>query len=258
MSARWPDGTLDPMSVKETHPATPPAQVAARPSEWTGASLAAVAIGALLVLISLALLAAAGTGLWADRTQRESGYATTSVHKFSTSAPALATESTHLGSAGVEWLYAPGLLGKIRIRVTPAGSGSALFVGIGRAADVERYLAGVKHTVITDFFGNKTRSVDGGPPRSAPGTQHFWAASTTGPGTRTLVWKPAKGSWTVVVMNARARPGIDIGADLGARFPGLLWIAVGFLIAGAVLLAGGAFLIVGAIRNPHAHRAKPA
>src|SRR5262249_20389258 len=154
--------------------------------------------------------------------------------------------------------YAPGLLGKVRTRVTPASSGSALFVGIGRTADVDRHLGGVKQTLISDFFGNKTRSVDGGPSGSAPGTQHFWVASSTGSGERTLVWKPSKGSWTVVVMNANARPGIDIGADLGARFPALLWIVIGFLVGGAVFMVGGVLLILGAIRDPRANQAKPA
>jgi hypothetical protein len=246
------------MSVKETHTAAPAQpKVADRPSEWSGGRIAALVIGVLLVLISLALLAAGGTGLWADRTQRDSGYATTSVHNFSTSGTALATESTHLGAAGVEWLYAPGLLGKVRMRVTPESSDTALFVGIGRTADVDRYLAGVQHTVISDFFGNKTRSVDGGPPGSAPGTQHFWVASSTGSGKRTVVWKPSKGSWTVVVMNSNARPGLDVRADLGARFPDLLWIVVGFLVGGAVFLAGGVLLSMGAIRDRRVGRARP-
>ena len=248
----------DAADAEELLPPKPRAQVADRPSGWTGGRIAALATGALLVLISLALLGAGATGLWADRTQREAGYATTGVHNFSTSGAALATESTHLGSAGVEWFYAPGLLGKVRIRVTPASSGSALFVGIGRTADVDRYLAGVKHTVISDFFGNKTRCVDGGPPGSVPGAEHFWAASSTGSGERTLVWKPAKGSWTVVVMNANARPGIDVGADLGARFPALLWMAIGFLVGGAVLMSGGVLLILSAIRDRVAGGTKPA
>jgi hypothetical protein len=63
------------------------------------------------------------------------------------------------------------------------------------------------------------------------------------------VWEPTDGSWTVVVMNADGRPGIDVAADLGARMPSLLWIAVGFLAAGVVLAVGGAFLIVGAVRH---------
>jgi hypothetical protein len=55
-------------------------------------------------------------------------------------------------------------------------------------------------------------------------------------------------------MNADGRgPGIDVGADLGARMPAVLWIAIGFLAAGVVFLAGGALLIVGAFPpRPHA------
>jgi hypothetical protein len=208
-------------------------------------------IGALLVLFSLALLGVGGTGLWADRTQRDAGYVTSDVHRFSSSGAALATVPTHLGSPGVGWLYSPGLLGKIRIRVTPVRPGSALFVGIGRSADVDRYLAGVDHTRISDFFKDRVEGVRGGAatPGSAPGTRDFWVASKAGPGTQTLRWDPVDGSWTVVVMNADGKPGIDVGADLGARMPAVLWIALGLLAAGAVFLVGGALLIASALRN---------
>jgi hypothetical protein len=232
-----------------------PPHAAARPVGWTGGRIAALVIGALLVLVSLALLGGGGTALWADLTQRDAGYVTTGAHEFSTSGSALATEPTHLGSPGVGWLYSPALLGKIRIRVTPVSAGPAMFVGIGRSSDVDRYLARVNHAVISDFFGNKVEEVGGGTPRSAPGTQHFWAATSTGPGSRTLKWDPHGGSWTVVVMNANARPGIGVRADLGARMPAVLWIAIGFLIAGAVFLAGGGLLIAGAIRGRRARRA---
>jgi hypothetical protein len=232
-----------------------PPNAAARRSGWTGGRIAAVAIGALLVLLALVVLGAGGTGLWADLTQREAGYVTTGLHEFSASGSALATEPTHLGSPGVGWLYSPGLLGEVRIRVTPVSAGPSLFVGIGRSSDVDHYLAGVNHTVISDFFGNKVKTVGGGTPRSAPGTQHFWVASSTGPGSRTLKWDPHGGSWTVVVMNANARPGIGLRADLGARMPAVLWIAIGLLIAGAVFFAGGGLLIAGAIRGRHASHA---
>jgi hypothetical protein len=53
--------------------------------DWTGGRITALVIGALLVLVSLALLGGGGTGLWADLTQREAGYVTTGVHEFSTS-----------------------------------------------------------------------------------------------------------------------------------------------------------------------------
>jgi hypothetical protein len=127
-------------------------QPAARRSGWTGGRIAALVIGVLLVLVSLALLGAGGTALWADRTQRDGGYVTTGAHDFSTAGSALATVSTELGSAGIGWLYAPTLLDEVRIRVTPTSPGSALFVGIGPSTEVDRYLAGVNHTVITEFW----------------------------------------------------------------------------------------------------------
>jgi hypothetical protein len=232
-----------------TGPAARPAgQAASRPSGWTAGRVTALVIGALLGLFSLGLLGAGGTALWANWTQRDGGYITTDVHEFSTAGSALTTVPTYLGSAGIGWLYAPGLLGQVRIRVTPS-SGSAPFLGIGPTADVDRYLGGVSHTVITDIWTNKVQVLGGGTPASAPGTQHFWVATATGPGPRTLKWDPVNGSWTVVVMNADGRPGIDVRADLGARIPALLWIAVGFLVAGGVFGAGGALLIAGAIRR---------
>jgi hypothetical protein len=209
-------------------------------------------IGGLLVLLSLALLGTGGTALWADRTQRDAGYVTTDVHQFSISGSALMTEPTDLGSAGVGWLYSPTLLGEVRIRVTPVSPGPPLFVGIGPSTDVDRYLTGVNHAVISEFWQDELEVVDGDTPASAPETQDFWVASTTGPGARTLVWDPADGSWSVVVMNADGRPRLAVGADLGARLPAVPWIAVGFLATGAVLVTGGALLIAGAIRRRRA------
>jgi hypothetical protein len=233
--------------------AVPPATKATdRSWRWTAGRIAALVIGALLVLISLVLLGSGGTALWADRTQRDAGYATTDVHQFSTSGSALATVSTELGSAGVGWLYAPSLLGDVRIRVTPTSTPGPLFVGIGPSTNVDRYLAGVDHTVITEFWGDKTENVAGGPAASAPGTQDFWVASATGSGPQTLTWDPTDGSWTVVVMNADGQPGIAMGADLGAKVPALPWIGLGLLVGGAIFMAGGALLIVSAIRHRRA------
>lgn len=226
----------------------PPSSAAAARPGWTAGRIAALVIGALLVLLSLPLLGGGGTALWADRTQREAGYATTDVHEFSTTGSALATVSTELGSAGLGWLYSPSLLGEVRIRVTPTGPGGPHFVGIGPSDQVDRYLAGVDHTVVTEFWGDETEAREGGAPASPPGAQDFWVASATGSGSQALEWDPEDGSWVVVVMNA-CRPGIDVEADLGARVPALPWVALGFLVAGAVFLAGGVLLIVGAFRR---------
>jgi hypothetical protein len=227
----------------------------ARGSGWTPGVIVALVIGAIFCLVSFGLLGAGGIALWADQTRRDAGYLTSDVHDFSTTGSALATEPTRLGSAGVGWLYAPGLLDEIRIRVTPSSQSSELFLGIAASADVDRYLAGVSHTVISDFWTSTVETKTGGTPASSPGTQDFWVASTTGFGSQTLTWEPASGSWTVVVMNADGQPAFDVQADLGARIPTLLWISVGLLAAGAVVMSGGALLILGASRR---RRASPA
>jgi hypothetical protein len=226
-----------------------------RPSAWTAGRIAALAMGAVLVLLALALLGGGGAALWADRTQRDGGYVTTDGHEFSSGGSALVTVSTHLGSAGTGWLYSPGLLGKVRIRVTPTRPDRTLFVGIGRTADVDRYLAGVSHTVISDFWDEKTRLVDGDTTPPEPGAHAFWVASATGAGVQTVTWDPVDGSWSVVVMNADRRPGIEVEADLGAKIPALPWIAVGVLAAGVVLAAGGGLLLAGALRGRRYGRA---
>jgi membrane protease YdiL (CAAX protease family) len=54
-------------------------------------------------------------------------------------------------------------------------------------------------------------------------------------------------------MAADGRAGLDVGADLGAEVPALLWVALGVLVAGAIFLAGGGLLIASAVRS----RARP-
>jgi hypothetical protein len=124
-----------------------------------------------------------------------------------------------------------------------------VFVGIGPTADVTRYLGSVRRAVITDFGHSTIQTISGTTPASAPRSQDFWVASSGGTGTRTVAWHSVKGSWTVVVMNADGRPGIDVRADAGATMPALPWIAVGLLGAGGVSMIGGALLMGMAVRR---------
>lgn len=226
-----------------------PPEAGVRRSGWTPGRIAALVIGALLGLVSLIPLGAGGTALWASATQRDDGYITSDIQAFSTSGSALVTKPADLGVPGIGWLYAPSVLGEIRIRVTPASSGSTLFVGIGPSQDVDRYLAGVNHTLITDFWSESVQPIGGDATASAPGSQDFWVASDSGSGPKTVTWEPTGGSWSVVVMNVDGQPGVDVRADLGATIPPLVWVSVGLVVLGLVLLAGGLLLIVGAIRR---------
>jgi hypothetical protein len=203
-----------------------------------------------MILVSAGMLGAGGVALWADLSHRDpAGYVTTDVHAFSTGGSALATEPVELGNPGVEWLYSSVVLGEVRIRVTPTNAGSSTFVGIGPSADVDRYLAGVSHTRISDFWSESVQPVAGGTPSTPPEGQGFWVASTGGTGPQILTWEPANGSWSVVVMNADGKPPVDVTADLGATMPSLIGMAVASLVIGGVFLIGGVILIVVAIRR---------
>ncbi len=237
-------------------PTAPPA-----PPRSSAGGTAAVIGGALLLLPALGLLAG-GTGvLWADQTQRDdAGFLTSGSTQLSTSAAALVTEPLDLQLNGPDDLYVEDLLGEVRVRVAST-DGAPVFLGIGRARDVERYLAGVEHDVVTDVRGadrddveyaRRTGSNAAGPPEQ----QTFWFAGSTGTGTVEEVVEPSDGRWTAVVMSPDAAPGLTVEADVGAEAPVLGWVAGALLLGGALLAAGAVVLLaLGARRLSSAPRA---
>lgn len=87
-------------------------------------------------------------------------------------------------------------------------------------------------------FTNRSRftSASGGAPPSRPAAQRFWAATTTGSGSRTLAWQPQPGNWRIVLMNADGARGVSGDVSVGARLPQLLTIATAILGAGLLLI----------------------
>jgi Domain of unknown function (DUF4389) len=229
-----------------------PTGVSRSAEPWTAGRVVALAIGVLLALTAAGLFTGSGLALWADRTQRDAaGYLTTDTQRFSTGAYALATEDIDLRVDGPDWLYPTATLDTVRIRASGADPATPVFVGIARSGDAAAYLAGIGHDTVTGLGdGSAYRSHAGGAPEAAPAQQPFWTASSVGAGTSTLVWPVREGSWTVVAMNADGSRGVDVRADLGAKVPALAWIATGLLVGGLVLLAGGAALLVVAVRRP--------
>ena len=59
-------------------------------------------------------------------------------------------------------------------------------------------------------------------------------------------------------IDCAAMPAADAEQRIGARMPAAPWIALGFLAAGAIFMAGGVLLITGAIRSRRASRSRPA
>jgi Domain of unknown function (DUF4389) len=141
--------------------------------------------------------------------------------------------------------------GRVRVRAADAGGG-AIFVGIARQGDLDRYLAGVAHDQVTDVNGSSVTSTRhaGDHRPAAPGGQRFWEASASGTGRQTVVWKIRSGRWSVVVMNASARPGVDARVNVSAKSDIVLWIGLGLLGGGLLAAAVAAGLLVAGLRTP--------
>jgi hypothetical protein len=252
MTDRYPPFRLD---MGETEPGTmtlpppgaaPPDDTAAATGERRagGGHIALLVVGSIIALLATGVLAAGGTGLVFDQTQRdEQGFLMSSSERYSTGTYALVSEQVDLYGPG--WVP-NGLVGTVKLR---SDSQRAVFVGIGPANEVERYLANVPRVELRDL-GDVTRSRLGGtaaPER--PQAQSFWVARTTGSGEQAVRWKARDGDWRAVVMAADGGRGVDAELSVGATFPDLDWLAGGLLAGGAVLLlAGGTLIYLGARR----------
>jgi hypothetical protein len=140
---------------------------------------------------------------------------------------------------------------RLRITATPNGAGHGLFLGIGPASAVNRYLSKVSHDVATDVSVTPfhlTLSRHGGtatPP--PPGSQSFWVAKASG-NHPTLAWTVTDGSYRVVAMNTDAAAPVAFTGALGLTIPHLFGIGIGLLIGGIVLILIAIALIVLGIR----------
>ena len=244
-----PDGPPQPA------PSTP-----STPSRWTGGRIAMIVVGTLLALIALAALVSGAYGVWLYTTQRTDGYVMTSSERFSTGGYALATRTLQISSDVPSFLYGREWLGDVRIRGHSANPNRALFIGIARKDDVDRYLAGVAHTEVTDVnadpFGTtyspSYRQRPGGKPVTAPNGARFWAARVSGPGTQSLTWSVKQGRWAVVVMRPDGSRAVVADLAAGAKLPALLWASIGVFVLGLLIMGGAAALIYFGGREPRA------
>jgi hypothetical protein len=211
-----------------------------------------IVLGGIGVLFGLGVLAGGGFLLWADRTQREDGYLTTPTERFTTPTYALTRTRLEVDTDGPGWLLNDSWFGHVRIRGESPRS-KMLFIGIGPEAAVAKYLGSVAHASVEDVdfdpFRAKYRPIAGGSPQGPPTDQRFWAASASGVGTQTVTWKVREGDWSVVLMNADGSRGVVADVDLGAKLSFLLWVAIGLLVGGLLVVAGSTALIVLAART---------
>jgi hypothetical protein len=208
------------------------------PSGWTTGRIIALAAGPVLLLISLALIAGGAILVWADTEQVHSGYVTTTTATYSTRGYALASDAITRHSQGL-------FVDEVRIRITSSDPSRPLFAGIAATGDVERYLNGVSYTTVA---GHDVADHPGTGVPAAPAVALPWAARAQGSGNLTLTWAVRDGDWTVVVMNADARPGLSVRAEAGISAMALPWLAGEVLAVGLMTGVAAVVLIVVPVR----------
>jgi FAD/FMN-containing dehydrogenase len=214
------------------------------PGGWTPGRVVAVVLGSLLALVSVGLFVGGGIALWADQGHRQAGDISTGTVTYSTTGYALASDRVSLSGG----LLLTGLVGDVRLRVTPADPGKQVFVAIGPADRVAAYLAGVRYTAVTGL-GSGSRSLEShlGSARPAPPrTSGIWVSEVSGSGTQTLLWTAKSGDWMAVAMNPDGSAGLT--ANAGVSAPGLFRLAVDTIIGGAIAGVAAAALIVVPVR----------
>jgi hypothetical protein len=209
------------------------------PARRSPGGIALLVIGVLLTLAGCAVFAGGAAAARAASAQDQDGYLTSPTTLFATDTAALTTPTT-TGFTGGSASQVPIDLGRIRIRVE---GDRPLFVGVASRADVDRYLADVAHSEVTEVryrpFRAQYRDIAGAPTAEAPTAQTFWTRSVSGSGPQEVIWPVQAGDWAVVVMNQDGSAGV--AARLQAGFHSDLLLP----LAGVVVLLGLLLLLLG-------------
>ena len=223
-----------------TRPAMPPA-TGGQPAPMQprgGGGSTGLKVGGWILAIFGALLLIVGVALVVIHlTQRDSdGYYTSSTERVSAPGYAITAEALHIGDLPN---VVSDVVGRVRVSAT-SSNGRPLFVGIGPQSAVNRYLAGVARSQVTDINDGTVeyKQHAGRAPTGPPGRERFWNAAATGSGQVATSWKVEGGDWTIVAMNATGAPHVNAVVKVGAKTTVVLWVGIGFLIVG--LIAGGA------------------
>jgi hypothetical protein len=244
---------VDVPTPSELHPLATeaPSAAGAPPTKGGGSAgrIVLIVVGVIAGILAFAFLVGGCALVAVDRTQRDDdGFLMSPSRQLTTSTYAIVSESADLDTGGAEWALDT-FLGTVRIT---SDSTRPVFVGIGPAAAVDRYLRDVDRDEIDDLDSGgdpEYTERSGGPPSSPPDAQRFWIASVSGTGERSLEWEPEDGTWRVVLMNADASRGVTSDMSIGAELDAVLWIGLGLLGLGVLFAAGTALAITGAVRR---------
>ena len=206
--------------------------------------IAIVAAGAVLTAVGGILAVGGGTVVAVTGTDGtlSSGHST-----IASTTTALVTEESDIDEGGIGFVADPS------IEIAVRGSDQPVFVGVGPADAVDRYLAGAAVETVTDFevrpFELTTTVRDGSARLDSPLDQSFWVAEADGRSAATTSWRIRDGSYRVVVMNADGSPGIEVDGQFGVSVPRLTAIAGTALAGGLVLIVTGIVIVIAGART---------
>jgi hypothetical protein len=207
-----------------------------------------IIVGAVIALAGL-ITGGAGGALFA--TIGSDGKVSSGQQTFDTPGAALVTSAADLrGVAAIADVVGDP---RVRLSLDTSKPGSGVFVGVGPAKDVERYLAGAPIDEVKDLevspFKLEHHPRSGTRRLAPPGTQSFWTAQATGADHADFDWKATSGNYRVVVMNADGSRGVRTHGDASVAIPHTAPIAWSLIGGGLLLLIGGIGTIALAMRQ---------
>ncbi|WP_114423228.1 DUF4389 domain-containing protein [Nocardioides houyundeii] len=254
--------TVGVADAQPTSPGTASSPPTPDPSpRWGVGRIIGIVVGSLLALGAIGALVSAAVLAAADEDLRDDGYFTTPRVEVQSPGYAIVSEKAELDDSDGLIDVLRDLLGELKVEAT-ASPGDSVFVGIARTSDVRAYLDQVAHSVVTDVADDdssvKTRFVEGGAPRMAPGEAGFWVASSEGGGTQSITGAPSEGDWTLVVMKADASSPVVTRVALGATAPVVDDLAGILLLSGLVSGLLAAAILAASLVRRHRHDDVPA
>ena len=144
-------------------------------------------------------------------------------------------------------------VGHPAVKLSITDSDRPVFVGVGPAGAVDRYLVGASVETVDDVdtgpFHLETTVRSGTAQPAPPVDQDFWVARSSGATSAATSWHLHDGKYRVVVMNADGTPGIHADGKFGLHVPWLAPVAFTALGGGAAVLLAGITILVLGLRN---------
>lgn len=190
---------------------------------WSVARLAA----ALIAVVGVLLVVAGGL--------QATVFASSAVTRAELIAPRQSVITTAVGLLGLE---GP----RVQVDVTDGGR-RQVFIGIGRAGDVDAYLAQVSRLEVTGQDGDGgllTKQIGSQPSLPDPAGVDIWVTSVRGTGTANLAWPDAPGQWRLVVATDGAAKAPDdlrltwSGREVHSVAPTLIAIGLVLVVVGLI------------------------